>query len=66
MSHCVQGVTILDTAIRQQLSAGKDELPVLGFSQSSIIASLEMENLDPSGSPRARHSPSFSRCSVIR
>jgi hypothetical protein len=45
-----RGITILDTAIRQQLSAGNN-VAVLGFSQSSIIASLEMENLDPSGTP---------------
>jgi hypothetical protein len=45
-----RGVTILDTAIHQQLSAGNN-VAVLGFSQSSIISSLEMENLDPSGTP---------------
>jgi hypothetical protein len=45
-----RGVTILDGAIRQQLSAGNN-VAVLGFSQSSIIASLEMANLDPSGTP---------------
>ncbi|MBW0017678.1 MAG: PE-PPE domain-containing protein [Mycobacterium sp.] len=45
-----RGVTILDNAIQQQLSLG-NHVAVLGFSQSSIIASLEMENLDPSGTP---------------
>jgi hypothetical protein len=45
-----QGLTILDTAIQQQLAAG-NHVAVLGFSQSSIIASLEMEKLDPSGTP---------------
>jgi len=45
-----RGVTILDGAIHQQLSAGNN-VAVLGFSQSSIIASLEMRNLDPSGTP---------------
>jgi hypothetical protein len=45
-----RGVTILDGAIHQQLNAGNN-VAVLGFSQSSIIASLEMENLDPSGTP---------------
>jgi PE-PPE domain/PE family len=45
-----EGVTILDNAIHQQLNAGNN-VAVLGFSQSSIIASLEMMNLDPSGTP---------------
>jgi PE-PPE domain/PE family len=45
-----RGVTILDNAIHQQLAAG-NHVAVLGFSQSSIIASLEMMNLDPSGTP---------------
>ena len=45
-----RGVTILDGAIQQQLSAGNN-VAVLGFSQSSIIASLEMANLDPNGTP---------------
>jgi hypothetical protein len=45
-----RGVTILDNAIHQQLAAGNN-VAVLGFSQSSIIASLEMMNLDPSGTP---------------
>jgi hypothetical protein len=45
-----EGVTILDNAIRQQLNAGNN-VAVGGFSQSSIIASLEMAKLDPSGTP---------------
>jgi hypothetical protein len=56
------GLTILDTAIQQQLAAG-NHVAVLGFSQSSIIASLEMEKLDPSGTPS--NLPIVSRCSVI-
>jgi len=45
-----RGVTILDGAIHQQLSAGNN-VAVLGFPPSSIIASLETRNLDPSGTP---------------
>jgi hypothetical protein len=45
-----QGLTILDNAIHQQLNAG-NSVVVAGFSQSSIIASLEMSQLDPSGTP---------------
>jgi hypothetical protein len=41
-----QGVQILDSAIKQQLAANPTgSVAVLGYSQSSIIASLEMENL---------------------
>jgi PE-PPE domain-containing protein/PE family protein len=39
-----QGVQILDATIKQQLASGKSVL-VQGYSQSSIIASLEMQNL---------------------
>jgi hypothetical protein len=39
-----QGVTILDNAIQQQILAGKT-VTVSGYSQSSIIAALEMRNL---------------------
>jgi PE-PPE domain/PE family len=45
-----EGVAILDAAIHQQLSA-TNNVAVVGFSQSSIIASLEMMKLDPSGTP---------------
>jgi hypothetical protein len=45
-----QGVTILNNAIQQQLAA-QNNVAVVGFSQSSIIASLEMQMLDPSGTP---------------
>jgi PPE-repeat protein len=39
-----QGVTILDSAIRQQIAAG-DNVTVFGYSQSATIASLTMANL---------------------
>jgi hypothetical protein len=41
-----QGVTILDSAIKNTLAANPgDSVGVLGYSQSAIISSLEMENL---------------------
>ena len=41
-----QGVQILDSAIKQQLAANPSgSVAVLGYSQSAIISSLEMENL---------------------
>jgi hypothetical protein len=42
-----QGLSILDTAIKQQLAAG-NAVTVFGYSQSSIISALEMSHLDPS------------------
>lgn len=45
-----RGLTILDNAIQQQLAAG-NPVTVLGLSQSSVIASLEMARLDPAGVP---------------
>ncbi|MGB7146029.1 PE-PPE domain-containing protein [Mycobacterium sp.] len=45
-----EGVTILNDAIAPQLDAG-DPVGVFGISQSAVIASLEMEQLDPSGMP---------------
>ncbi len=45
-----QGVQILDGAIKQQIAAGNSVL-VQGYSQSSIIASLEMQNLLASPNP---------------
>lgn len=45
-----RGLTILDNAIQQQLAAG-NHVTVLGLSQSSVIASLEMARLDPAGVP---------------
>ncbi len=45
-----EGVTILNNAIQQQLTAG-NTVNVLGYSQGANIASLEMQALDPSGTP---------------
>ncbi len=45
-----QGVTILNNSIHSNLAAG-DASTVFGYSQSGIIESLEMEQLDPSGTP---------------
>src|SRR5262249_16811164 len=45
-----QGVTILDNAIHQQLAAD-NHVVVFGFSQSSIISSLEMAKLHAAGVP---------------
>jgi len=45
-----QGVQILDATIKQEFAAGNSVL-VVGYSQSSVIASLEMENLLASGNP---------------
>lgn len=40
-----QGVTILQSAINQQLAAGAPSVSVLGGSQSAIISSLVMQNI---------------------
>jgi hypothetical protein len=45
-----RGVTILNNAIQQQLAAG-NTVNVVGYSQGANIASLEMQMLDPSGTP---------------
>jgi PE-PPE domain/PE family len=45
-----EGVQILDAAIKQQIAAGNSVL-VQSYSQSSIIASIEMQNLLASASP---------------
>jgi len=45
-----QGVTILNNSIQANLATG-DASIVFGSSQSTEIASLEMEALDPSGTP---------------
>lgn len=45
-----EGVQMLDAAITQQIGAGNNVL-VQGYSQSSIIASLEMRNLAAAGNP---------------
>lgn len=43
-----EGLTILDTAIKEQLAAGNNVV-VQGYSQGAGIASLEMENLKAAG-----------------
>ncbi|KAA1243084.1 PPE family protein, partial [Mycobacterium simiae] len=53
-----QGVTILDTAIRQQIAAG-NSVTVFGYSQSATIASLEMVRLASSISPPSMDQLSF-------
>lgn len=45
-----EGLTILNNTIAPQLDAGQP-VDVFGISQSSVIASLEMEQLDPAGTP---------------
>ncbi len=45
-----RGVTILNNAIQQQLTAG-NTVNVLGYSQGANIATLEMQALDPGGTP---------------
>ncbi len=45
-----QGVTLLDAAIKAQLTAGNN-VTVLGYSQSSIISSLEMNLLASQANP---------------
>ncbi len=47
-----RGVTILNNAIQQQLTAG-NTVNVLGYSQGANIATLEMQALDPGGTPSA-------------
>ncbi len=45
-----QGMTILDNNIKAQLADG-NAVTVFGYSQSSTIASLEMQQLDQAGTP---------------
>jgi hypothetical protein len=45
-----RGLTILDDTIAPQLHAGTP-VGVFGYSQSAIISSLDMEQLDPAGTP---------------
>ena len=49
-----EGLTILNNAITQQLKSPSDTLSVFGYSQSAIIASLEMQKLAALG-PLAPH-----------
>lgn len=46
-----QGVQILDAAIKQDLATAGSSVLVQAYSQSSVIASLEMQNLLAAGSP---------------
>ncbi len=45
-----RSVTILNNAIQQQLAAGQT-INVVGYSQGANIATLEMQLLDPAGTP---------------
>jgi hypothetical protein len=45
-----EGVTILNNTIQPELDAGTP-VGVFGYSQSTIIASQEMQQLDPAGTP---------------
>jgi hypothetical protein len=47
-----RGVTILNNAIQQQLAAGQT-INVVGYSQGANIATIEMQMLDPAGTPSA-------------
>jgi hypothetical protein len=47
-----RSVTILDNAIQQQLALG-NTVNVLGYSQGANIATIEMQMLDPAGTPSA-------------
>lgn len=53
-----QGLTILDTAIRQQIAAG-NSVTVFGYSQSATISSLEMLKLASSVNPPTPDQLSF-------
>ena len=44
-SSVVEGINILNSAITQQLQSPSNTLTVFGYSQSAIIASLEMQKL---------------------
>ncbi|SOJ52654.1 PE family protein PE3 [Mycobacterium simulans] len=46
-----EGLTILDNAIHNQLSIPGNSLTIFGYSQSAIIASLEMQKLAAMGNP---------------
>ncbi len=53
-----QGMTILENTIAANTAAG-DSSTVFGYSQSSTIASLVMQQLDPSGTPEGPGAPQF-------
>ncbi len=46
-----QGVQILESAINTQITAGNNNVSVLGYSQSAIISSLVMQALNPTNTP---------------
>lgn len=46
-----QGLTIMDNAIQSQLAIPGNSLTIFGYSQSAIIASLEMQKLAAMGNP---------------
>ncbi len=48
-----RSVTILNNAIQQQLALG-NTVNVLGYSQGADVAALEMQLLDPSGTPSSQ------------
>jgi PE-PPE domain/PE family len=54
-----QGVTILQSAINQQLTSGAPSVAILGGSQSAIISSLVMENIQSGSFPF--HVPSINQ-----
>jgi hypothetical protein len=54
-----QGVTILQSAINQQLTSGAPSVAILGGSQSAIISSLVMQNIQSGNFPF--HVPSINQ-----
>ncbi len=46
-----RGVTILDQAIKAAFATGANPVNVFGYSQSAVIASMEMAALNPSNTP---------------
>lgn len=56
-----QGMTILNNSINQAFASGYDSVNVFGYSQSAVIASMEMRALNPSNTPTGSSLPlSFS------
>jgi diacyltrehalose acyltransferase len=54
-SGLTTGITNLDQAISQQLSAGNNDLLVFGYSMSTSVETQEMINLDALGAPDAQN-----------
>jgi hypothetical protein len=46
-----RGVTILNNAIQSAIGSGNTTVNVFGYSQSSVIASIEMQALNPTNTP---------------